>query len=225
MVALFVITSVSKKTPPAVASPAAPQVPATIPENDPLTTEVAERVAALEQEIDQLSGADKDARVTELVSVYVQARQLGRAAEAQRAHAQDAGTVDAWRLAGDLYYDWMRSLEAQAQPSAGVAQRAVDAYLQVLERDPDNLDVRTDMATAYLTSNNPMQAVAEIKNVLAQDSTHVQALFNYGVMLTRIGRVDQALEQWELVMQYADPSSPQYRQAEEAINSVQSATG
>ena len=67
--------------------------------------------------------------------------------------------------------------------------------------------------------------MAEIRQVLDADSTHVQARFNYGVMLARIGRNDQALTQFETVKRFAEPNSAQYRQAESAIASLSTSVG
>ena len=79
------------------------------------------------------------------------------------------------------------------------------------------------MATAYLSTNNPMQGVQEIRKVLDADSTHLHARFNYGIMLSMIGRAEKAVEQFEFVKTLVDETSPLYRQADEAIRAVQSA--
>ncbi|ARA92493.1 hypothetical protein AWN76_004455 [Rhodothermaceae bacterium RA] len=229
VVALFLVTSVSKElqAPPA-GSAAAPSM-ATTPEDPhedvPLPASVAEQVARLEAAIDAADGAERLARQRELVNLYIGVGRYGSAAQIQEAIATAANTAEDWRRAGDLFYDWMDTLQDQTPEKRAAADRAIQAYQRALELDPDNLDVRTDMATAYLQSSSPMLGVQEIKAVLDEDPNHLQARFNYGIMLSMINRPEQAIEQFEAVQRIAGPESPFYRQAEEAIAALRSSPG
>ncbi|HMB89913.1 MAG TPA: tetratricopeptide repeat protein, partial [Rhodothermales bacterium] len=178
-----------------------------------------EQAQALETEIEQLEGEAKLAKQRELANLFIGGGRLDRAALVQQEIAEVQSTPEEWKRAGDLFYDWMSTLQDQAKPP--VAQQAIAAYQRVLEVQPDNHDVRTDMATAYLSSNNPMQGVQEIKQVLDADPNHLHARFNYGIMLALIGRGDQATEQFEAVKSLVGPESSYYQQAEEAIQSLQ----
>ena len=99
------------------------------------------------------------------------------------------------------------------------SQKAVAAYQAALDMNPDNLDVRTDMAIAYLYDpQNSMLAIQETNRVLESDSLHIQANFNRGIMLNQINRTDQAIEQFEKVKRIVgDPEDPVYQRAENAI--------
>jgi tetratricopeptide (TPR) repeat protein/ribosomal protein L40E len=198
VVVLFLVTAVSKT---------------------PLDAQVAAQVEALEGEIEQLSGEARLAKQRELVVVLAGAARLDRAALAQQEVAEATNAPDDWKRAGDLFYDWMDPL--QGAEKARIAGQAVNAYQRVLEADPDNLDVRTDMATAYLSSNQPMEGVAEIKRVLEADPNHLHARFNYGIMLAMIGRTEVAIEQFELVKSQVDETSSYYQQADDAIRALQ----
>ena len=190
----------------------------------PASSPLAEQAVALETEIEHLDGAAKVAKQRELVTLLMDAGYVDRAAMEQQQVAEALDTAEAWRLAGDLFYGWMRGLEKLGQTDPAVAQRAVAAYQRFLAAEPDNLDARTDLASAYLGSNEPMRAVDEIKRVLEADPEHVQARYNYGVMLARIGRMEQAIKQFEHVKTYANPGSLPYRQAEEAIRLAREST-
>lgn len=223
VVVLFLITAISKNQ-PAPESAAAVITPPPIPPIDtgtatPLPPQLAEQTAALETEIEQLEGVAKLAKQRELANLFIGGGRLDRAALVQQQIAEVQNTPEEWKRAGDLFYDWMSTLQDQAKPP--VAQQAIAAYQRVLDAEPDNHDVRTDMATAYLSSNNPMQGVQEIKRVLEADPDHLHARFNYGIMLALIGRRDQAAEQFETVKTLVGPESSYYQQAEEAIRSLQ----
>lgn len=227
VVALFLVTAVSKERPSATPPPAtptsetAPPIEAgTLPPLDPA---LAQQVGALEAEIEQLDGAARVQKQRERVGLLYNAGRLDHAALAQREIAEAGDVTDDWRRAGDVFYDWMVTLEGAQKVAA--ALQAVAAYQRVLEREPDNQDVRADMATAYLNSNNPMQGVAEVKRVLEANPDHLQARFNYGVMLSMIGRVEQAVEQFEHVKTLVEPDSRYYQQAEDAIRALQQSDG
>jgi tetratricopeptide (TPR) repeat protein len=189
---------------------------------DSIPAPLRDRIETLQSEISQRSGAERRAKQQELVNLYVGAGQLGQAAIIQRRIAEASGAPDAWRRAGDLLYSWMETLEGQQPASSQVAESVVQAYQNVLDQQPDNLDVRTDMATAYLQTNQPMRGVQEINQVLDADPDHFQARFNKGIMLTMIGRAEEAIQQFERVKEIVGTDSPYYQQANQAIETIQS---
>lgn len=187
---------------------------------DAVPDRLRDEVAALEEEIAAREGEAQRAHRQELVNLYVGAGAMGPAALVQRQMAEASGTPEDWRRAGDLLYSWMESLRGQ-EPSFDVAEHVVRAYQRVLDEDPGNLDVRTDMATAYLQTRSPMRGVEEINRVLDEDPDHFQARFNKGIMLTMIGRADEAIAEFERVKEIVGTDSPYYRQAEQAIEAIQ----
>lgn len=204
---------------------ATPDLATLVSQNDTeLPPDLAERTDSLEAQLPQATGAEERRLQEQLVNLYVGAGAFGRAAEVQKAMAEATQATSDWRRAGDLMYNWM---EQVGQESNGrnpaivpIGQEAVAAYEEVIEREPDNLDVRTDMATVLLRSNSPMRGVEELNRVLDEDSTFVPARFNKGIALLWIGRLEQAIEQFEQVQQIAGEDSPNYQQAEQAIQLV-----
>jgi cytochrome c-type biogenesis protein CcmH/NrfG len=129
-----------------------------------------------------------------------------------------------WRRTGDLFYNWMeyvgRESNGRNPAIAPIGRRAIAAYENVLESEPENHDVRTDMATVLLRSNDPMRGVEELNRVLESDSTFVPARFNKGIALLWIGRYEQAITEFEAVQELAGEDSPRYDQAARAIELV-----
>ena len=221
VVALFLVTAVSKTwQADAPAQPARQALPpAAVPDEAPLPAQLAEQVATLEADIAQLDGEARIAKQRDLLVLFVSAGRLDRAALEQQKIAEATGVIEDWKRTGDLFYDWMNTIQEQ-QRKAQVAAQAVAAYQSVLAQTPDNHDVRTDMATAYLNTGNPMQGVTEVKRVLEADPTHLNARFNYGLMLTWINRPEQAIEQFEQVKALVDETSDYYQRANEAIRAI-----
>lgn len=229
VVALFLITAVSsdrdevaEAVPTQATQPSGEAVPpGQLPSLDtPLPPQVEQRVAELRTEAATAEGEAKAELLAQMVNLLEGSGRLDLAAPEQEALAQIENTPDAWRHAGNLYYDWMSVVQAPEQ-KIPIAQRAIAAYEEVLELEPNNLDARTDMAVAYLNTNNPMQGVEEITSVLAADSLHIPARFNYGIMLAMIGRVDKARTQFELVKEIVDdPESPYYQRADGVLEQL-----
>ena len=226
VVALFLVMVVSKRqTASAPAQPAGQtQAAAPAAEAEPLPPELNAQVATLEDEMAQLDGPARVARQRDLIVLFFSAGRLDMAALEQQKIAEATNALDDWKRAGDLFYDWMNKIPEPAR-KAQTATQAIAAYQTVLAEDPDNHDVRTDMATAYLNTGSPMQGVTEIKRVLEADSTHLNARFNYGLMLTWISRPEKAIEQFEKLKTFVDESSEYYRRADEAIRVIEQGGG
>ena len=223
--ALFMITAVSKTTHRAETVSLAPADTLPPVERAPLSAGLSARVEAIDLAIAQDTSAASTALEREKVFVLAQGGRTDLAAEAQQDIAQRTGDLEDWRMAGNLFYDWMMDVEDPSQ-RAYAASLAVTAYEAVLLGDPDNHDVRTDMATAYLNTGNPMLGVTAIKRVLEAAPDHLNANFNYGLMLARINRTNEALEQLARVLELApDTASTHNRRARALMASIRGQSG
>ena len=222
VVALFMVTFMSTSTDSPVAVTAtAPEPVATVP----LGGSLAERIASLDEAIALDTGSTRLALVREKMIALWQGGRIDLAAETQMQIAEQTGSVEDWETAGNLYYRALDDTKEDPTMQARMATLAVTAYQEVLAQDPGNLDVRTDMATAYLSTGSPMQGVTEIKRVLEEDPDHLSANFNYGLMLLHINRTDKAIEQLERVLDLAPDSSAHYQRASTLIATVRAQGG
>lgn len=187
-----------------------------------LTEGTRQRVDSLQTAIDRAASGEEARRLREeLVRVFTHAGRYDRAGEVQEAVAEQLETAEAWARSGNFYYDWMMKVSGSAQTQ--YARRAISAYQRSLELDPDDLDVRTDMAVAYLYDpDNPMEAIKQTNQVLDQDPDHVQANFNKGIMLMQIGRTGQAADQFRKVMEITPDTGRVHRRAQQALQRAES---
>ena len=203
---------------------AGPQPPQPIGsvEDVPLTPGIAAQVEALDDSLAIAGGTQRTEFLRQKVELLVGAGRYDLAGEAQEQVAAETAAEIDWAFAGNLYYDSMDRAPESSEARTRFAKAAIAAYRQALEINPDNLDVRTDMAVAYLYDpENPMSAIQETQEVLRRDSMHVQANFNRGIMLLQINRADQALEQFRKVQRIVgDPSDPIHQRAQQAIDTV-----
>lgn len=187
----------------------------------PLPAQFAAQEAELRAELDaSTENADRVRLHRRLVDVYLSAARLDLAARETRNLAERTNREADWVAAGNMFYDWMETKPVEAR--APWAKQAIAAYSRALALNPENNDVRTDMAIAYMYDpDNPMQAIQETNTVLSRDSLHVQANFNRGVMLMQINRLEQARQQFEKVKRLVDdPESPVYERAEDALRQL-----
>ena len=221
VVALFLITIVSKQLGNESSTQSAPQAQALDrPQAPPIDADISAEADVLLADIAGLDPAAANLKRRELINLYARNGRLDLAAEEQVRLAESEQTEEQWILAGNLYYDWM---ERQVPRDQGwYAQQAISAYQQALNLNPENLDVRTDMAIAYLFDpNNPMEAIRQTNIVLEQDSTHIQANFNRGYMLMQIGRFEQAREQFQKVkLLVGDSGDEVFERANQALDVI-----
>lgn len=184
---------------------------------EPLASQWLDRESEIMVDVESSTGAEQIEARRRLIDLYFAADRLDFAAEQTAIIAEATNSEEEWILAGNLYFDTMqRAADTQKMPWA---QKAVESYQKALTLNPDNLDVRTDMAIAYLYDpQNSMMAIQETNRVLEADSLHIQANFNRGIMLTQINRVETAIEQFEKVKRIVgDPEDPVYQRAVSAI--------
>jgi cytochrome c-type biogenesis protein CcmH/NrfG len=106
---------------------------------------------------------------------------------------------------GNLFYD------GQKYPSA------MQYYERALAIHPENVDVRTDLGTAYWYNGNADQAIASLEAALQYSPGHPQTLFNLGwVRWQGKGDPKGAVEAWERLLK-ANPDYPQREQVEQFI--------
>jgi hypothetical protein len=187
---------------------------------------VAGKIDSVRTALDGATGEQESQLRAQLVRLYIGAGTPGRAALAQSTLADQTGRVEDRRRQANLLYKWMRRVEQQGNRAkvADVARHVAEAYAAVVEQRPQDLDARTRMGEAYLLTNNPMQGIQAINQVLEDDSTFVPARFQKGLALLQINRLDQAVRQFERVMRHAGQDDPFYRQAKRAIEVIREQT-
>jgi hypothetical protein len=198
-----------------------PQMTAVSPIAPPPLSDLQEaRANEIKAQIARFEGARKARLQRDLITLYVTERRLDLAAVVQQEIAEGENTEVEWIRSGNLYYDWMETQTGATKTQ--YAKLAIASYERALDINPNNLDVRTDMAIAFLYDpEHPQEAIRNINMVLDQDPGHVQANFNRGIMLLSINRYDQALRQFDKVRELVgDPNSPIYQRAEAAIETV-----
>ncbi len=103
--------------------------------------------------------------------------------------------------AGATYYDAF-SIAGDTALKSYLVQGAIRNYEKVIAQNPDNLDAKTDVALCYAEgTNNPMQGIMLLREVVAKNPKHENAQFNLGVLSIRSGQLDKAVERLSNVIE------------------------
>ena len=131
-----------------------------------------------------------------------------RIAQLQSVVARDPKNAQAWVQLGNDYFDSRQ------------AQKAVEAYGRALELKPNDPNVLTDQGVMYRELGQFDKAVANFQAANKADPTHVQSLFNMGVVYASdLKQPQKASEAWQKVITTA-PNSPQAADARQAIEQL-----
>jgi cytochrome c-type biogenesis protein CcmH/NrfG len=139
--------------------------------------------------------------------------------QAQVSALEAEGTASAWARLGHLYFT--AAIRATDAERAAFASRAVDAFDLSLAIE-ENADIRTSMAeAAQFDQRNPMRAVQELQTVLATSPDHVAANYLLGALRARIGRLDDAAESFQRVIELTPAEDPIHQRAAQDLAGVQ----
>lgn len=222
VVVLYLMGALSSSSGPQEAIPLSQQTgPAG---SAPLAAGISQQIAALDDSVAATSGVRRIGFMRRRVDLLLGATRFDLAAVAQEELARETRSEPDWALAGNLYYDSMELAPLGSAERIAFAKKAIASYQETLAINPENLDVRTDMAIAYLSDpDNPMAAIQETQAVLERDSLHVQANFNRGVMLLQINRRGEAVAQFRKVQRIVgNPDDPVYQRAQQVLDDIAS---
>lgn len=229
VVALYLITIISKQPGPAtseaaVAAPAESRAASVIQRHEalPIGEAFRGRFDSLQAVIDEADVAGSVETRRRLVDFLIGIGRVDRAAIEQQRVARITGEAPDWKKAGNLLFDWMEMTEPDSKRM--IALLVIDAYKEVLQLEPGDLDARADLGWAYqYDPQNPMEAIRQTNLVLEESPEHITANYNKGVFLMRINRLDDAADQFERVKKIAGSESPYHRQAQMWIDTIRDA--
>ena len=104
-----------------------------------------------------------------------------------------------WKKAGDVYYEAFR-LALDSERGNKYGENARSFYEKVLQAKPDELEVKSKMAMTYVTTSNPMQGIALLREVVAKDPDNVTALTNLGLLAMQSRQYDKAIDRFEKIL-------------------------
>jgi cytochrome c-type biogenesis protein CcmH/NrfG len=131
-----------------------------------------------------------------------------RIARIEAAVQADPKNHDAWAALGNEYFD------------SHQAQKAVDAYGKALALKPGEPNILTDQGVMYRQLGQFDKAIANFQKANKVDPTHVQSIFNIGVVYANdLNKPAEAAKAWNKVLTIA-PNSDQAAQARQMLSQL-----
>jgi tetratricopeptide (TPR) repeat protein len=187
----------SSATPNTAASPAASST------ETHATSLSAEQLRTAQTLVEKLQSStnnnEKTGWATKLAEFYRTVSKFDSVAKYTEVIAQIAPTEANMLQAGDRYYDAF-SFSANEAKSANLAAKAREWYQKALDKNPNLLNAKANMAMTYVSSENPMQGIMMLREVIAADPTNELALFNLGLLSMRSNQYEKAVERFRQVL-------------------------
>jgi outer membrane protein len=80
------------------------------------------------------------------------------------------------------------------------AREARKVLVAILEKETDNLSVKTKLAMTLVTTENPMSGIMMLREVIDVDPINREALLSLGLLSIQSGQYDKALERFEKLL-------------------------
>ncbi|MGI4761069.1 MAG: tetratricopeptide repeat protein [Janthinobacterium lividum] len=169
------------------AAPSAPHTQARPEQRQELNTLLAQYRTA--------PAASRRQVATTLAARYATVQRFDSAGYYLAALAAEKPSEKAWQQAADAYFQ-AYSFAASADRKKMLGDRARELYDNVLQANPNNLDAKTNLGMAYMSSDNPVKGIGLLREVLEQDPKNEKVLYNLGILAIQSNQYDKAVERF-----------------------------
>lgn len=114
-----------------------------------------------------------------------------------------------WLRAGNAYRAAYNTVQ-DTSISNPLTANAINAYQQVLEQDPENLDAKAGLGAAYVSgSSNPMAGITLLQEVVRENPKHLDANKSLGLFSMQSRQFDKAIDRFLTVVELS-PDAESY---------------
>lgn len=136
-----------------------------------------------------------------LMAVFMEINKYDSAAYYAKLYAEELDQISLWQKAGDAYFEAFTF--ALDKPKIDfLGGKAREIYQKILEEQPDNYDVKHNLAMTYVSSSNPMQGIMMLREILEEDPDNQRTLMSMGRMSIQTNQFDNAVERFETYVRY-----------------------
>ncbi len=130
-----------------------------------------------------------------LIGVFRKTHQYDSAAKYSEMVSAMQPTTLNWVKTADVYMEAFNF--ASDKDKAVFSEKARGFYTKAIDKEPNNLEVKSKLALTYIGGDNPMQGIKILRDVLKQDSKNESALYNLGILSIQSGQYDKAAKRFE----------------------------
>lgn len=167
--------------------------------NQPFTPAQQKQVEALQQAYAAATSATRLPAAERLITFFRSVSRFDSAAHYAGIIAQLKPTEPNILRAGDQYFE-AYGFAVDETKSAYLGGKTREFYQQILDKNPNLLSAKANMAMTYVNTQTPMQGIMLLREVLQQDPTNELALFNLGMLSMRSGQYSKAIDRFRQIL-------------------------
>jgi tetratricopeptide (TPR) repeat protein len=108
-------------------------------------------------------------------------------------------TIDNLVRTGDRYYE-AYGFAVDDQKAKNLGAKTREYYQKAIDQNPGLLAVKANMAMTYVNTENPMQGILMLREVIDTDPTNELALFNLGILSMRSNQYSKAADRFRQIL-------------------------
>ena len=156
-------------------------------------------VDQLRSGFEQAGDKDKAAAGLKLSDKFAQLQKFDSAAFYAEKAALLSPSIENLVRTGDRYYEaYGFAIEDQKAKNLGAKTR--EYYQKALDQNPGLLAAKANMAMTYVNTENPMQGILMLREVIDTDPTNELALFNLGILSMRSNQYSKAADRFRQIL-------------------------
>ena len=156
-------------------------------------------VDQLRSGFEQAGDKDKAAAGLKLSDKFAQLQKFDSAAFYAEKAALLSPSIENFVRTGDRYYEaYGFAIDDQKAKNLGAKTR--EYYQKALDQNPGLLAAKANMAMTYVNTENPMQGILMLREVIDTDPTNELALFNLGILSMRSNQYSKAVDRFRQIL-------------------------
>ncbi|GGC08288.1 tetratricopeptide repeat protein [Dyadobacter sediminis] len=108
-------------------------------------------------------------------------------------------TIDNLVRTGDRYYE-AYGFAVDDQKAKNLGAKTREYYQKAIDQNPGLLAAKANMAMTYVNTENPMQGILMLREVIDTDPTNELALFNLGILSMRSNQYSKAADRFRQIL-------------------------
>lgn len=162
-------------------------------------TYTQQAISELSEQEKELWNSTKEGTAIEKAAFWASIDRNDIASVFYNKNAQDAKELD---LSADKYVRASReTVDENPDASNYFLEQAINTYQKALDKGA-NIETKLKLAKIYTdVSQQVMQGVALLKEIIEEDPTHIQANFELGMLSLQSGQIDKAIERFDTVIE------------------------
>ena len=165
-----------------------------------ISASLAADIEKLEKEAKSADGEEKVELQKQLAKKWDDVNQPAAAAFYYENVANAQANYANWLIAGDRFTAGYQN-NTDSTVTAGLVNKAMNAYNKALEFNANSLDAKTGLGVAYVSgTKNPMQGIQLLLGVVKEDPKNEKANMNLGMFSMKSGQFQKAVDRFKTVI-------------------------